>query len=77
MHPYGGTLSSNKKKWASKLWKENRTLIKDVIGPKHFRTHKMLGYGSRWFVSNFLVWQPLLMTILRKIFRFKAKANNN
>ncbi|BAC44674.1 glycosyltransferase family 2 protein [Malacoplasma penetrans] len=57
--------------------KQNKSLIKDVIGPKHCRNYKMLGFGSRWFVSNFLVWRPLLMIILRKIFKFKAKANNN
>lgn len=56
--------------------KENRILIKDVIGPKHCRNYKVLGFGSRWFVSNFVVWRPLLMAILKKIFKFKTRANN-
>lgn len=56
--------------------KENRILIKDVIGPKHCRNYKVLGFSSRWFVSNFVVWRPLLMAILKKIFKFKTRANN-
>ncbi|MDE6429112.1 MAG: glycosyltransferase family 2 protein [Malacoplasma sp.] len=59
-----------------KARKENKILIRDVIGPKHCRNHKVLGFGIRWFVSNFLVWRPLLMAILKKILGFKVMEDN-
>lgn len=49
--------------------KENKVLIKNVIGPKEFRNHKMLGWSLTWWSSNVAVKRPLLIAILKKILK--------
>lgn len=51
---------------------ENKVLITNVIGPKYYRTHKMLGWGITWWSSNFVVKRPLLIAILKKILKIYA-----
>lgn len=49
--------------------KENKVLIRNVIGPKYFRSHKMLGWGLAWWSSNIVVKSPILIAILKKILK--------
>lgn len=52
--------------------KENKVLIRNVIGPRYYRTIKMLGFGKTWWSSNFVVKRLLLIAILKKILKIYA-----
>lgn len=48
---------------------ENKVLIWNVIGPKFYRSHNVLGFCKTWWSSNFVVNRPLLVALLKKILK--------
>lgn len=52
--------------------KENKVLIKNLIGEKQYRNFKVLGFSKTWWASNIVIKNLFLVSVLKKILKIKV-----